>query len=165
MRTLLLGIAVIFLSGCVTTPQTREEYKAWTKDHTSMGLYEVYTVNRSFDDVVASLQKKWLQCYDINATTRRTSGGITTSNYTDTFHPHFKKAGKSLVEMTLQMTTTGMIMLSKVPEGGDYVIALDVQRLAKNKTNLVWYSYSWGKKEELERNKQWGSGKDSPCGD
>jgi hypothetical protein len=166
MRKLLLCFSVILLPGCVTTtPQTREDFKTWTKEHTSMGLYEVYTVNRSFEDVVASLQKKWLQCYDINATTRRVSGGITTSNYTDTFHPKFKKVDKSHLEMTLQMTTKGMIMLNKTPEGGEYVIALDVQRLSKNKTNLIWYSYSWGKKDELERTKAWGSGKDAPCPD
>jgi hypothetical protein len=165
MRRLLLCFAIVFLSGCVTSPQTRKEFKTWTKEHTSMGLHEVYTVNRSLEDVVASLQKKWQQCYDMNATTRRSSGGVTTSNYTDTFHPHVKKVDKSLVEMTLQMTTKGMIMLNNVPEGGEYVIALDVQRQSQNKANLSWYSYSWGKKEEWERNKEWGNGKDAPCPD
>jgi hypothetical protein len=128
-----------------------------------MGLHQVYMVNRPFDDVAASLQKKWRQCYDINATTKRTAGGMTTSNYTDTFHPKFKRIDNSHLEMTLQMTTKGMVMLNKIPEGGEYVIALDLQRVSENKTKLSWYSYSWGKKAELERNKAWGDGKNVAC--
>lgn len=164
MRRLLLCLPLVFLSGCfTTTPQSREEFKRWNKEHTSMGLHESYTVNRPFEEVAASLQKKWLQCYDVSATTRRTSGGMTTSNYTDTLHPRFKKIDKSHMELTLQVTTTGMIMLNKVPEGGDYIVALDLRRASRNKTDFTWYSYSWGQKEALERSKAWAEGKDAPC--
>ena len=40
-RLSLLCCAVMLVSGCVTTPQSREEFKSWTKEHTSMGLHEV----------------------------------------------------------------------------------------------------------------------------
>ncbi|HZP93631.1 MAG TPA: hypothetical protein VFB20_12225 [Burkholderiales bacterium] len=42
---------------------------------------------------------------------------MATSRYRDTYHPHVRKVDNSRVEMTLQMTTEGMIMLGKVSEG------------------------------------------------
>ena len=164
MRKMLFCVAVIFLVGCATTPQTREEFKTWTKQHTSMGLYSSYTVNRPFENVTASLQKKWQQCYNLNVTTTRTSGGMTTSRYRDTLHPHSRKVNDSLIELTLQVTTEGMVMLNKVPEGGEYKVALDVQRLHQNKTKLTWHSYApGGWRDSWELNKQWSDGKDVAC--
>jgi hypothetical protein len=164
MHKSLFCIAAIILAGCATTPQTREEFKAWTKDHTTMGLYDTYAVSRRFEDVVASLQDKWQQCYNLNVTTTRASGGMTTSRYRDTFHPQSRKVSNALTEMTLQMTTQGMVMLNKIPEGGEYNVALDVQRTPQNKAKLTWYSYvPGGWRDAWELNKQWADGKDAPC--
>lgn len=164
MRKIMSCVAVVFLAGCVTTPQTREDFKSWTKEHTTLALCDTYTVNRPFDVVVASLREKWQQCYDINKSTTRISGGMMTSSYRDTFHPRSRKINNSLVELTLQMTTEGMIMLNKVPEGGEYNVALDIERLSKNKTKLTWHSYVFGGWRDVwETNKQWGDGKDAAC--
>ena len=61
------------------------------------------------------------------------------------------------------MTTRGMVMLSKVPEGGEYIVALDIERAGKNSTRLSWYSRPGGWRDEWELNKQWSEGKDLPC--
>lgn len=165
MRKLLFCFVLFSLTGCATTPQSRGEFKRWTKEHTTLALHESYIVDRRFEDVTASLKKKWLQCYSNTLTTTRTSGGMTTSRYSDTHHPRFRNVNDSLFEMTLQVTTEGMIMLSKVPEGGDYSVAIDVHRLPKNKTKVTWHSYTWGGwTAAWERNRKWSDGQDAPCG-
>lgn len=160
----LIIIALMFLAGCATTPQTRNEFKTWTEKHTTMGLSDTHSVNRPIKDVAAMLQKKWQQCYNLNVTTTRKSGGIATSRYSDNFHPRISRVDDSNIELTLQMTTQGMVMLNKVPEGGEYKIALDIQRLKKDKTQISWHSYAVGGwREAWELNKMWSDGKDAPC--
>jgi hypothetical protein len=163
MRSVLSFIAVISLAGCVTPPQTRDELKTTLMNNPKMSIVGTYTANRRFEEVVATLERKWQECYGIRRTTTRTEGGMTTMRYRDTFHPQSRKVNNSLIEMTLQMTTEGMIMLSKVPQGGDYVVALDLERLSGSKTKLTWYSPAWGWTEAWERNRQWSDGKDVAC--
>jgi len=165
MRGILLSIiAAAFCIGCVTAPQSRDELKTTAKNHPSMSIAETHTANRRFEDVAVTLQSKWRECYSVQVTTARTTqSGMTTSRYRDSFHPRVRKVNNSLIEMTLQMTTEGMVMLSKVPEGGDYLVALDIVRLSGNKTRLDWYSPAWGWKDGWEATKQWGDGKNVPC--
>lgn len=165
MRGILLPvIGVALLAGCVTSPQTREELKVSTRNHTSMAIVESHTANRRFEDVAATLQKKWQECYNIQVTTtRKTQSGMTTSRYRDEFHPHARKVNNSLVEMTLRMTTQGMVMLNKVPEGGEYIVALDIVRLPGDKARLDWYSPAWGWKDAWAAAQQWSDGKNAPC--
>lgn len=163
MRGILLFVTAIFLAGCTTTPQTRDELKTTMKNHPKLGIADSYTANRRFDDVVATLDRKWKECYGIRRTTTRSEGGMTTMRYRDTYHPQSRKVNNSLVEMTLQMTTEGMVMLNKVPPGGEYIVALDLERLPGNKTKLTWYSAAWGWTKGWEKNKQWSDGKDVAC--
>jgi hypothetical protein len=162
MRTILV-LAAALAAGCQTV-ETRDDFKKGIQSHPSLTISGTHTSSRRFEEVVSTLERKWKQCYGGQRTTTRTQGGMTTMNYRDTFHPRVRKVNSSLVEMTLQMTTEGMIMLSKVPEGGDYLVALDVERTAGNKTKLIWYSGSLGGwKAAWERNKQWSDGKDVAC--
>ncbi len=165
MRGILLSIVgAVFCTACVTSPQTREDLKTSSKNHSSMAIAESHTANRRFEDVAATLQKKWQECFNVNVTTtRKTQSGMTTSKYRDSFHPYTRKVNNSLIEMTLRMTTQGMVMLNKVPEGGEYMVALDVVRLAGNKTRLDWYSPAWGWKENWQATQQWSDGKNVPC--
>ncbi len=93
-----------------------------------------------YDEVAKAIDKKWQECYNASRTTTRTSGGMTTSRYRDTYHPKTVKKNNSLVEMTIQMTTEGMVMLDKTPPGGYYKVALDIKRLSGGKAELHWYS-------------------------
>jgi alpha-L-fucosidase len=162
MRIVLLLVIAISLAGCAGAPQTREGFKESAKSNTLLGTVDTYTANRRFEEVIAMLDRKWQECYSRRSTTTRTQGGMTTMNYQDTFNPQSRKVSDSLVEMTLQVTTTGMIMLSKVPPGGDFVIALDVERLPANRTRLTWHAGP-GKGSYWEKNKQWSDGKDVAC--
>ena len=162
MRFICLFFVMAILNGCATSPQSRNELKATAQAHTKMMIYESYTTSHHFEDVISTLQRKWQECYGISRTTSR-HDGVVKAQYTDTFHTHFAKVNNSLFAMTLQMTTKGMTMLSKVPPGGDYIVALDVERVSANTTKLTWYSAAWGWKDAWERNKKWSDGKNVPC--
>ena len=154
----------VLLAGCNNMPQTRGDFTTMAAEHKSWYIAESHTSNRRLEDVAATLQRKWNECYSVARTTTRTQGGMTASRYTDTMHPRSVKVSNSLVEMTLQVTTEGMVMLNKIPEGGEYRVALDLERQPGNKTKLTWYSPSvadW--REVWERNKKWGDGKDVAC--
>lgn len=165
MNRLFYSLVVLAaLSGCATTsPQSRNELISFAKDHNTLMISESYTTNHRFEDVAATLERKWQECYGVSKTTIRSENGVRTSQYRDTFHPHFVRVNGMLLEMTLQMTTEGMVMLSKVPPGGDYIVALDVERLLGGKTRLTWSSAKWGWKDQWDLNKQWSDGKDAAC--
>lgn len=153
-------LVAVLLGGCASTPQTRDEHIALMKSNPSWTIVDTYTSSRPFDEVVVMIDKKWQECYNVNKTTSTTRNGLK-SGYKDEYHPKAYKVSNSLTEMTLQMTTS-MMMLNKVPPGGFYFVALDLQRLSGNKTKLNWYSTSeW--KNSWEKNKQWSEGKNVSC--
>lgn len=161
-RTALLVLTVALL-GCVATPQTRDEFMQQVKEYPTLGLHETYTANRRFEDVVRTIEAKWQECYNVARTTTRTQGGMTTMRYRDTYHPRSEKVSNTLVHLTLQETSEGIVMLNKIPPGGLYVAALDLERLPANKTRLTWHSAKLGWRDGWERNKQWSEGKNVAC--
>jgi hypothetical protein len=161
MRKSLL-IVVISLAGCVAAPQTRDELKTTAVAHPSLSVVGAYTSNRRFEDVAASLERKWEECYSVRRSTTREASSGARATYTDTYHPQSRRVSNSMVEMTLQMSTKGMTNLTKLPPGGEYLVALDLERLPGNKTKLSWYSVR-GWTESWERNKQWSDGKNLAC--
>lgn len=164
MRYASVLLTSLLVAGCVTSPQTRQQLKDASIKSPRMMIADSYVANRSLESVAGSLERKWRECYEVSVTTTRSNkAGMTTSRYQDTFHPKFRRVGNARVEMTLQMTTQGMVALNKVPEGGEYMVALDLDRLPGNKTRLSWHSPRIGWKDSWETNKQWADGKDVPC--
>lgn len=136
-------IGVLMLSGCgsvVTSAQTRDEFTKDVLDSPKVGLTGSYTSSRRFEDVVRTLERKWQECYSTAATTTRTQGNMMTMRYTDINHPRWQKINNNLVEFTLQQNTQGMMMINKVPPGGEYIAAMNVERLPDSKAKLTWLS-------------------------
>lgn len=164
MRRVLALPLPLLLAACVTTPRSREGLKAASVKSPRMMIADSYMARRSLDAVAAALERKWRECCEVSVTTTHANkAGMTTSRHRDTLHPKFRRVGNARVEMTLRMTTPGMIALNKVPAGGEYMVALDLERIAPNQTKLSWHSPRIGWKDSGERNKQWADGKDAPC--
>lgn len=170
IRSILNAIAVVSvlaLSACaiLEQPKTREEFTKFVVDSPKLGFTDTYTVHRRFEDVVQSLDRKWQECYNVTKTMSRTEGGIKTMQYRDTYVPFTHRVNNSLAELTLQISSSRMKMVNNVPTGGDYIMALDVERLPANKTKLTWYSPAilgdW--KENWARNKKWSEGGNTGC--
>lgn len=150
------------LAGCATPLlQSRDELKSFARDHATVMIYESYTSSRRFEEVAATLQGKWEACYGKSNAIPGPENGTPTSRAA--FHPHFLKVNSFLFEMSLQTTQSGAPMQSKMPEGGSYLVALDVERLLGGKTRLTWHSAAKEWKEQWELSKQWSDGKDAAC--
>lgn len=162
MKYLIGFVVAVMLSACATSPQSRDELKSAARAHPTAMIYASYTSKRRFEDVIATLELKWNECYGISKSTTRYGNGDA-AQFRDTLHPRIDKVNGFLVEMTLQVSREGMARLGKVPEGGDYMVALDVERLLGAKTRLTWHSATAGWQEQWELNKQWSDGKEAAC--
>ena len=85
-------------------------------------------------------------------------------NQTDEWRSSVRLADKNRVEVTTQMAMKGAIVPGKVPPGGLYMTAVDIERLTPSTTKLSYYgSTSSGSKERWDLMKQWSDGKPTPC--
>lgn len=160
------ALAAAVLSGCTMNyPQTREEFRQQlVASDSRFKFIDTYVAKRRFDDVVKSLQANVVQCFDQNVTTTRAQGGITTMNQTDEWRSTVRVVNRNRAEVTTQMMMKGAIVPGKVPPGGMYMTAVDVERLTPTTTKLSYYgSTSSGSKERWDLVKQWSDGKPTPC--
>lgn len=160
------ALAAAVLSGCTMNyPQTREEFRQQlVASDSRFKFIDTYVAKRRYDDVVKSLQANVVQCFDQNVTTTRAQGGITTMNQTDEWRSTVRVVNRNRAEVTTQMMMKGAIVPGKVPPGGMYMTAVDVERLTPTTTKLSYYgSTSSGSKERWDLVKQWSDGKPTPC--
>jgi hypothetical protein len=161
-----VALATAVLSGCsMNYPQTREEFRQGVvSSDSSYKFVDTYVAKRRFEDVVKSLKQNVEACFDQNVTTRRTQGGMTTMNQTDEWRTTVKVISGSRAEVTTQMMMKGAIVPVKVPPGGFYVTAVDVERATASTTKLSYYgSTTSGSKERWDLIRQWSDGKPTPC--
>lgn len=163
---MLVALTVAVASGCAMNyPQTREEFRQQiVASDSRFKFVDTYVAKRRFDDVVKSLQGNVVQCFDQNVTTRRSQGGIPTMNQTDEWRSTVRVVSRSRAEVTTQMMMKGAFVPGKIPPGGMYMTAVDIERLSPSTTKLSYYgSTSSGSKERWDLIKQWSEGKRTPC--
>jgi hypothetical protein len=165
LRLALLLPAIALLWGCAAgNPQTREEFRKRRLDGAPLSMVESYTANRRFEDVVNALKQKTDECFNVNVTTRRSQGGITTMNATDEYRTTVRVVGPNMAELTTQFQMKGQIVLQKVPEGGFYRRAVDIERISPRTTKLTYYGSSLDSgKKAWAAIKEWSDGKASAC--
>jgi hypothetical protein len=164
--TIFVALAVAALSGCAMNyPQTRDEFRQQlVASDSRFKFIDTYVTKRRFDDVVKSLKGNVAQCFDQNVTTTRSQGGMTTMNVTDEWRTTVEVINRNRAEVTTQMKMRGAFVPGKVPPGGLYMTAVDVERLTPATTKLSYYgSTSSGSKERWDLIKQWSDGKPTPC--
>jgi hypothetical protein len=153
------------LSGCAgINPQTRDEFRQSKLDGVPFSMVDSYMSSRRFEDVVNTLKQKTSECFNVDVTMRRTQGGITTMNARDEYRTTVRIVSANRAELTTQFHMKGQIVLQQVPEGGFYNRAVDIERLAQNKTKLTYYGNSF-ESSKLAWNvmKQWSDGQATPC--
>ena len=165
-NALFVAFAAAVLSGCsMHYPQTREEFRQGiVSSDSSFKFVDTYVAKRRFEDVVRSLKQNVEACFDQDVTTTRTQGGMTTMNQTDEWRTTVRVINRNRAEVTTQMKMKGAMVPAKVPAGGFYVTAVDVERLTPSTTKLSYYgSTSSGSRERWDLVKQWSDGKPTPC--
>jgi hypothetical protein len=161
---LVLGISVL-LSGCASMdPQTRDEYRTAVDGGRPFSMKESFVTKRGFDEVVRTLRQKSDECFNVNIKTTRKQDGMTTMATTDEVRTVIRVVNSKRAELTMQTNPKGIVMLNKVPEGGFYRMAIDIDRLTAGTTRLTYYGSSTDHgKRRLAVIKQWSDGKQAGC--
>jgi hypothetical protein len=161
---LVVGVASV-LSGCAGgTPQTRNEFVQANVNGIAFSMVDTHISNRSFDQVVKSLRQKSDECFNNNVTTTRTEGGVKTMNVKDEFRTTVRVLSGSKAELTTQFTSKGIVYAQKVPDGGFYHRAVDIERVSPSATKLTYYGSRFASsKDAWSAIKQWGDGRASAC--
>jgi hypothetical protein len=167
MQKIILGLAVAaFLGGCTTVgaPQTRAQFVQDISGGVVFTMTESYVAKRRFDDVVSALRQRAPECFETSSTMTRRSGGITTMNVRDDYHTSVKTVSATRAELTIQFTSKGITYVQKVPEGGFYHMAVDVERLTPSTTRLTYYGPSFdSSKNNWKAIQQWSEGQAAAC--
>ena len=115
-------------------------------------------------DLVAYYRLKADECLQVDVTTKRSQGGMTTMNVRDEYRTSVRVVDKSRAELTTQSTMKGAIVLQQVPPGGFFETAVDIERVAPSSTKLTYYGPSTsGGKAKWDALKQWSDGKPLAC--
>jgi hypothetical protein len=166
------ALSVLFvataLAGCANvktgTWYSREEFVTYSKEGRMMSMTDTYVANRKFEQVVAVLKQKSADCLDSDSVMSRRSGGIQTMRVTDHFRTTVRVVAPGRAELTTQYTSSGITYLQKIPDGGFYHRAVDVERLTPTTTKLTFYGSSFSEsKSTWAAMKKWSDGQSDAC--
>lgn len=142
------------LSSCaMNAPQTRAEFTA----HPQIKKRS-YTVSRSLDAVVASLDKQAKRCVDGDHVHTRWSGGhMMTSR--DVYLMTVKKTSVSRAELTYRQGSSNMLFQ---PKGGFFRLAADLEAKGASSAKVTLYHGPWSE-TLINAVTQWSKGNTDSC--
>jgi hypothetical protein len=79
------------------------------------------------------------------------------------YNPSFKRVGRDRAEFTMQVVHRPSGVGAHPPEGGLYVMAVDLKRVGADRTEVVLYRPTMGYKFLSEALMQWAEGKSTDC--
>ncbi|MBC5781499.1 hypothetical protein H8N03_01000 [Ramlibacter sp. USB13] len=152
---------VAVLAGCAQMPQTRPEFQEAVRSGASLSLTDTHVAKRSLDETVRLLRPKLSECFDYNVAWSRTEGAAV-GMFKEKWQSSVRAIDRNRAEVTVQRTMSGAVQ--KQPEGGYYVVALDLERIDATTTKLTYYgaSTSFGT-STWNSLKQWSEGRAAAC--
>lgn len=166
MKYLIISLStmLIVMSGCATHhPQNAEEFRQ-AAPGAFLGKKETFVVNRSYNEVARTFKKKAPQCLNVRVKTvsqTTTSYQVIVTKYKPTV-----VVDKQRTELHVQQHhESGVINVTKEPEGGYYLVVTDAYPMSKNKTKIVMYRPSMGYDVMIKAIKGWATGKNKGCPD
>jgi len=152
------------LGGCVSShPQNAQEFRDAVPGAFT-AAFETFTVNRSFDDVAHTFQKKGPECLDVRIkTTSQTnmSYQVIVTKYNPTVHLTNERA-----ELHIQQDhEKGVLNVTKKPEGGYYLLVADAFPVGENRTKIDVYRPKMGYKHITSAIRGWATGDNLGCPD
>lgn len=161
-RSAVFLVAVGVLSGCAQMPQTRPEFQQLVRSGASLSKTDSHVTKRSLEEVVRSLEPRLTDCFDYNVTWRQAAGVATVGASREQWRSSVRPVDRNRVEVTVQRTVGGAVQ--KQPEGGIYVMAVDLDRIDPSTTKLTFYGSSTGfGTTSWDSLKRWSEGKAGPC--
>ncbi len=162
---LIVGITDVLASCAGMTPsQSREEFVRRKTKGEPFSMTDTYVTKRRLEDVVKTLNQRTAECFNVDITTRRSEGGMTTMQLKNKYRTTIRTVNANRAELTTRQSTEGMVSAQKVPKGGLYYRAVDIARLSSGSTKLSYYGPSIaGGKDTWAAIKQWGDGQQAAC--
>jgi hypothetical protein len=167
MRTgiaLLTSIVLVAPAYAVDQPQNREEFKTAVSKGAAFMKVHTHVANRRFEDVAKVLKAKTEECLNVRVTStgRNSQGRVNYASAKD-YHSSFRTVNKGRAELTVQQDPKGTRIGPKMPKGGFYFVALDVDRSSGNTTKLTYYGPSRGWDKTFDAIKKWSDGESAAC--
>ena len=158
------GILTLMFAGCVTHhPQTAEEFRKAVPG-AFMAKVESFEVNRPFEDVALTFQKKAPEC--LNVRVRSTSQTNMSYQVILTRYKPTVVVAEKKVELHMQQHhEAGVLKVTKEPEGSYYLLVADAYPVGENRTQIDMYRPSMGYGVLIEAIKGWATGKNVGCPD
>ena len=156
-------ILVLFLFGCVSMPQTPEEFRKAVPG-AFMAKVETFEVNRAFMDVAEAFQSMGPKCLDVRIKTisdTYQSHQVIVAKYTPTVIVTEQKAELHVQERH----EAGVLAVRKEPEEGHFLMVVDAIPLDENRTQITMYRPSKGHDAMVKAIKGWATGKNAGCPD
>ena len=141
MRWAFLALVAALVAGCVTMPQTREEFRgAVAKGALFMGT-GTHMAKRDFESVSAVLKQQADECLNFNSTFSRQQG-FAVSSITEEYFARFDSVNQDKAELVIQYIPRFQRVGPGMPEGGFYWMVIDIERQTNGSTKLVYYGPS-----------------------
>ena len=160
---LIVALLAIWLPGCISHPQTAEEFRKAVPAAFSAKI-ETFEVDRPFSQVAGTFQKMGPDC--LSKTIKMTSQ--TTTSYqviVTTYKPTVLVVGKKAELHVQQHHEQGVVAISKEPVGGYYLLVADAQPVTPIKTRIDLYRPSMGHGVLIQAVKNWATGENIGCPD
>lgn len=149
----LLFTATAVLAGCALPmgPQSRSDFVQEKRAGASITAVDGHIAHRRFDQVVGLLQRKADECLNL---ARRGQGT----------HAALRMVGSGRAELTMQVATPSTPFLRRLPEGGSYHLAVDIERVSATMTRLTYYGPGLETgQQDWAAIKEWSDGEAAPC--
>lgn len=158
LRPVLAGLLVSALSGCITLPQTPDEFRQMHQAGSGWGLRtETHSTSRRFQDVYRTLENRVPKCLDVTLNSPWYHRNASRRTYV----AKVRRISASKAEVTIQLP--GGVGV-KQPEDGAYILLVDIVSARTGGTALTLYGRETDT-EFFESFERWAIGKDLSCPD
>ena len=161
----LLPVAMVLLcSACFSMPQTAEEFRQAVPGSFS-GTHKGYEVDRSYRKIGATLRRRAKECLNVSVEVSSVGYG-SASHWIDVYTPTVI-VGKQRTELHLQQhkKQANLIKPHKEPEGGYYLLVVDVDKLSPKRVRVDMYAPRMGYDHLVEAVDGWIRGTSQLCPD
>ena len=157
-------VAGIALFGCFSMPQTAEEFRMAVPGALS-AKYWTYEIDRSYEEAATSLAQHADECLNVSVEVS-SSGHGSSSHWIDHYRPTVV-VGKRRAEFHLQQHKKQAMLIKphKEPEGGYYILVVDVSKLDGTRSKVDVYAPRMGYGHLTEAVDGWIRGTSDLCPD
>jgi hypothetical protein len=161
-RWLVTGMAGLILTGCVTMPQTREEFRAAVAKGAFSAKAESFVVKKNFTRVVSHLKTKTEACLN-KEVHRSMMHGMYQERSRSTYRASVHTPTRNRAEFTMQVTHQPKGIGADAPPGGFYLMVADIEAVSPDTLQVNLYRPTLGHGGAVDAVRHWLRGDDEGC--